>query len=240
MEWKGGEDVNCSEFKAVLDRYADGELSVELLAAFHLHADSCKECDALRKAAYRLQELLSHMDDDVSVPLPVQAAWRKAVRAEAQKGRRTRMFRIAGAIAAVCVLSVGTMMFVRNSPAPQVAESVLDQANLTSVAYVETDGVKGDSMLDAPVANDNIRYDTWVLYVDDVESAASYIRDIVAEYEGYVDAQTEDALSVRVTGANAADFVQAVGALNADVEAVTFAVDTAAEWVGIQLVLKTA
>lgn len=73
--------MNCSEFEKCLDLFIDGDLDEAKRLEFEAHAVACGECQERLKTAEQLREILSHMDDEISVPLPAQAAWRSAVRA---------------------------------------------------------------------------------------------------------------------------------------------------------------
>ena len=106
--------MKCSEFETRIDALIDGELSEKSRAEMEAHAESCEDCAEKLRAAKMLQDVLSHMDDLVAVPLQAQAGWRRAVAAEAKRKRFSRIYRIAGAVAAALVVAVCLPMLLRN------------------------------------------------------------------------------------------------------------------------------
>lgn len=81
--------MNCKEFLQCLDAYLDGELAQPEREAFLRHAQNCSACADALAHAEAVHAALSHLNDDLCVPLPAQAAWRAAVKREAKrrKGR---------------------------------------------------------------------------------------------------------------------------------------------------------
>lgn len=136
--------MKCSEFSDLLDQWIDGELTGEESAAFERHAAECADCHAKMTASGQLRELLSCLNDDVTVPMPAQAAWRSAIRAEARRGRARRVYTALGAVAAVCVLTLGAAAMLRQGlPAPN------ETSNQPQVLMLEADGVSDKAQLDA-------------------------------------------------------------------------------------------
>ena len=77
--------MNCEEARMLLDAYVDGELTPAQERALMDHVNACESCRHEFDAALLLRDVLGNMDEEVAVPLEAQAAWRRAVRAEAKK-----------------------------------------------------------------------------------------------------------------------------------------------------------
>lgn len=224
--------MNCSEFEKCLDLFIDGDLDEAQRLEFEAHAVACGECQERLKTAEQLREILSHMDDEISVPLPAQAAWRSAVRAEARRGRMRKIYRACGAIAAVCVLTLGVSAMLTNQSALR-----------SNTAKVETDGVSEHAALQDEIAIRSVNAqtsDTYVehrIAVEDLEHARAYLDDVVAEYGGTVEREDADGADVRVyvqiPGENAEDFISAADGIGEAPEGQMPEVDAAAEFVGV-------
>lgn len=103
--------MNCEAFKEQIDLYIDGELESAACAEMEKHAETCAPCMKLLEEARTLQEMLSEMSE-AAVPLPAQAAWRRAVREEAKVKRRPAVAwlrSVASVAAAMVVLAAGTI-----------------------------------------------------------------------------------------------------------------------------------
>lgn len=231
--------MNCSEFKNMLDLYIDGELDDRTKADFLAHADACVECRAELNAAEQLRDFLSHMDEDAAVPLPAQAAWRGAVRAEARRRRMKRVYAACGAVAAACVLTLGISTMLRTGPQAPAADAGMPR----SVALVETDGVSDDAALDGTTAmlstgaSAPVAYINRTILAEDIQTSYGYLMDIVAEYDGVVEGETTENANMRVVvlvpGENAADFISAVDHIGVDVKEENAVFDASAEFVGV-------
>lgn len=222
--------MNCSEFSNLLDPYVDGELDEAQCAALKSHADACDECRAALTAAEQLRGILSHIDDGLGVPLPAQAAWRNAIRAEARRKRMKRVYSICGAVAAVCVLTLGVTAMLR----PGIRDS-FGGANVV----VETDGLSQDAVLEGEKAlrsmsgmDQTTRVERAVC-VQNAEEAHDYLMDIVAEYGGTVTQDSGDEVYVQVPGENVVDFLSAVDGLGIEPNADEEMLETVAERVEI-------
>ena len=224
--------MNCSEFEKLLDLFIDGELDGAQLSDLKAHAAECDDCRAKLLAAEQLHEILSHMDDDISVPLAAQAAWRGAVRAEAKRRRMRRIYSACGAVAAVCVLTLGVTAMLHSTaihPGP-------------SSAKVEADGISEDATLSDEVAMRSAVFQPAVDYVEcriaveDVDQSYGYLLDVVAEYGGTVERETsEDQVQkvyVQIPGENAEDFMSAVDGIGTASDDSEAAVDLSAESIG--------
>ena len=211
--------MKCAEFEARIDALIDGELSEEARAEMEAHAESCEDCAEKLRAAKMLQDVLSHMDDSVAVPLQAQAGWRRAVAAEAKRKRFSRIYRIAGAVAAALVVAVCLPMLLRNpTKAPE--------------AHVEVDGVEktaqlGDEAETAALKAADMEAQGEMLMatsgmpdaerrvsVENIETAYGYAMDIVKEYSGSVESEAQDAgercAYVLIPADNAEDFISAI------------------------------
>lgn len=231
--------MNCSEFNQLLDAYVDGELDEKQRADLQNHAAGCEECREALSAAEQLRDILSRMDDDISVPLPAQAAWRNAVRAEARRSRMKMIYQACGAVAAVCVLTFGvTTMLTDHS-----------MELSPNVQRIETDGVSVEANLTDTATMRMKRdisggYVEHIVLVEELEQACGYLNDLVAEYDGSVDQEAEmesgRKVYVQIPGENAADFMSAVNGLGTISEDMTFTMDFSAETVSICVVLASA
>ena len=81
--------MNCERFKSMLDRYVDSELSEEERGAMEEHALSCDECAETLNQALTTAMMCAELNEGLTVPLECQAAWRRAVREEASKAKKT-------------------------------------------------------------------------------------------------------------------------------------------------------
>jgi len=224
--------VNCSEFKQMLDLYIDGELNESQIRSLEEHAAQCGECRKELAAAEQLREILSHVNDDISVPLPAQAAWRSAVRAEAKRSRMKKIYSVCGAIAAVCVLTAGVTSMLGQKAPVSVA---------TSQPRVETDGVTYDAganeeAMMKSVSTRSLDYISRTIAADDTAQAYKYLCDIIAEYDCAVERETEGderKVFVQVSGEMAVDFINAVDSIGTISSQEAIAVDESAVSVGV-------
>lgn len=224
--------MNCSDFKQMLDLYIDGELDESQRRALEAHAAQCSSCRDELAAAEQLRKILSHMDDDISVPLPAQAAWRNAVRAEAKRSRMKKIYSICGAVAAVCVLTFGvTAMLGQDVPG--------------AVQRVETDGVSENTAFDDNVSltsakTRSVDYIVRSIEAEDLVKASDYLSDVIAEYGGTIEHETEGdeiKVFVQIPGENAVDFISAVDSLGNVIEETVIEVDASAVSVGFCIVI---
>lgn len=211
--------MNCSDFNQLLDMYIDNELDDMQKQALTEHADECEACREALMAAEQLRDILSHMDDDLAVPLPAQAAWRKAVRAEARNRKMKRIYTACGAFAAVLVLMLGVTTTIKSGAPDNM---------VPSVARIETDGMNADAAFDgeaAALSAAEIRMDPYITRVvkaEDTQQTKEYLNDIIAEYTGSIEFEAEEDGSVKVfvqvPGEYAAEFIAAVDSLSAEAE----------------------
>lgn len=240
--------MKCSEFMRSLDAWMDGELSEEQGAEMERHADQCASCNEQRMAAEQLRSFLSRMDEEISVPLPAQAGWRSAIRAEA---RRRRMKRIYGSISAVAAAAVVAFCVTALLPRTQnetsaprtaaVEETVLGSAPM---AYVEADGLSDEAQLEASAAPAGLDAGLEIerrILADDTDTAYGYVMDIAAEYGATVEREAEDTAGKRlyllVPGENLTDFVSAVEHVGTSADENAPMAETAAGTVSVCIVI---
>ena len=242
--------MNCSEFSELLDLYIDGELDSKKNAAFLKHAAMCSNCREKLQAAEQIRDILSHMDEDIAVPLPAQAAWRTAVRKEANQRKWKRIYGAVGAVAAMCVLTVGATTMLRSQS--DVVPGAADQPAAVSemqLAYVETDGVSRDAELEEVAQPMMVRsmsvpepYAERRIVAEDVAAAQAYLKDIVEEYDGFVEREDEKSgaseVYLRVPGENVLDFISAVDHIGIASEESVFQYDTMSDTVGICVIIE--
>jgi len=204
--------MDCSEFNRLLDSYIDGDLSEAQRDELGQHAAQCAKCREELAAAEQLRGILSHLNDDISVPLPAQAAWRKAVREEAHRRRMKRVYSAVGAVAAAFVLLFGVSVMLR--PA--------DSGVLTvNAPRVETDGVSEAASIETEMTLTNAKtrslgYIERSVTADDVGQTYEYLLDVIAEYGGTVERESdgdERKVFVQIPGENALEFLSAVDGL---------------------------
>lgn len=122
--------MNCETFKSNIDAYIDGALGRDERLMMEKHAEGCASCRELMKEALMLMDMCAELSE-VSVPLPAQAAWRKAVRDEAKKKKNpmagwTRSLATVAAALVVLVMSTYTVRLGRDVPAAPAAVITLD------------------------------------------------------------------------------------------------------------------
>ncbi len=228
--------MKCSEFEGMLDAWMDGAIDDSTRKAMQKHAETCESCREQLHAAEMLQDVLSHMDDSLTVPLKAQASWRKAVMDQARKNRIKRFSRIAGAAAAVLVLAICLPLLLKST------------SGFTKVsdAYVEVDGVNEmDSLEDvaltatepetqATAQPDALRS----VMVEDLDAAYGYVMDLIEEYTATLKDETqadgERCLVITVPADNVEDFILAIDQLGTPMQD-SYQNESAAETVEIQV-----
>ena len=109
--------MNTESYDRV-DRYIDGELTGEELRALRSEAESDPRLAALLNDADEYKELMRGLDDGITVPLDVQASWRRTVCEEAKKKKRgfgRTAIRVISAAAAALVLLAGATGVMRKA-----------------------------------------------------------------------------------------------------------------------------
>lgn len=67
--------MSCERFMGQLDAYLDGALTAEEMRQMEAHADECAKCAEELNAGRQLVQMLRGLDDEIVVPLDVQAGW---------------------------------------------------------------------------------------------------------------------------------------------------------------------
>ena len=219
--------MNCEQMRAMLDAYIDGELSEEEMRALRDHAAACEDCKRELEAAELLRDALAHMDDDVSVPLEAQAAWRKAVRAEAGKRSKKRALRVVYGLAAALVVAIGCTAVLRSDALkPQNALTPNAGAQARAVEFTEM-MVATDGEADAVQATYSLSaedYAAWKKYgVADFDRACQTLEELTAEYSGTAttdrgEADREAMYRIELPAAYMEDFLNAASLLGAELD----------------------
>lgn len=219
--------MNCEQMRAMLDAYIDGELSEEEVRALRDHAAACEDCKRELEAAELLRDALAHMDDDVSVPLEAQAAWRKAVRAEAGKRSKKRALRVVYGLAAALVVAIGCTAVLRSDALkPQNALTPNAGAQARAVEFTEM-MVATDGEADAVQATYSLSaedYAAWKKYgVADFDRACQTLEELTAEYSGTAttdrgEADREAMYRIELPAAYMEDFLNAASLLGTELD----------------------
>lgn len=171
--------MSCNDFMRHLIDYSDeknGRTSVSdgLAARMDEHAQTCEACAVSMEQDRMLDELLAEIaeaDAQVVTPLEVQAAWRKAIRAEAaaqssemqnseqsedRKSKRSKIIRMdrwvrsVGSIAAALVVLVaGTLGARMNEQLPSVPQNdpspqyMMNENDSENAVLSQNDGIPG-------------------------------------------------------------------------------------------------
>ena len=187
--------MDCKEAQMLLDALVDGELSAEQEAELLAHVHACEACMEEYKAAMLLKDCLKDMDEEIAVPLEAQAAWRRAIHAEAKKKLSRKWMRVVSVAAAALVLVVG-MGFVTKDrapvqqPAPEVMELSVKAAAVPEL--IAADGDMQDAAAAAGVA-DNGYTARKKFTAADLQAAGEAVEMLSAEYSGSCTAEKEEA-----------------------------------------------
>jgi len=130
--------MNCETFRQKIDAYMDGGLMLDEKYEMELHAAECEECALMLSCAQDISTLCTELGSEVCVPLSAQAAWRRAVRAEAKKARPVNAWaRSLGTIAAaLLVVVMGTQGMRMNNRLP--ADGQTGAEAVTAASYMQT------------------------------------------------------------------------------------------------------
>ena len=169
--------MDCEKARQLLDAYIDGELSAGDMRALEDHAMACEECKRELEAAKLLRDTLADLDEEITVPLKAQAAWRSAVRAEAKRKNMRKWQRIAYAAAAALVLVVGATAAFREVPGQEMLMTADAGSMVKTARIIEADGVE-----EAAVSAD-ASYTAWKkISVDSPDAAREEIEMLALEY----------------------------------------------------------
>lgn len=207
--------MNCEEVRLALDTYIDGELDCEYVRELEAHARTCEICNRELEVAKQLKDVLTHMDDDVVVPLKAQAAWRNAVCVEAAKRHRRRVWQYGTyAVVAALVLVFGVQFALSGSDNRQTTV-MLEQEVSASQALVARDGnARSVSVIDGV---DVENYTVWKkMDVTSLNEALQSIQMLADEYSGSCVIEADDACRVEVPSEYLDDFLKAVRAIGTE------------------------
>ncbi len=107
--------MNCSEIRARLHAYLDGELTVSDIAEIDGHCADCRECAALVTAERELRQLLRRQPRD-SAPPELRARILRGIRREAMAGKARRWLPVSAVAAAAAIVAV-VLLSGRTPPA---------------------------------------------------------------------------------------------------------------------------
>ena len=236
--------MNCTQTDALLDAYMDDALADGERATLAAHCAECPACAEKYRATEIMKRMFSEMAPEVDVPLTAQAGWHRAIKAEAQRTKRQRLFKMAGGIAAALVVAVGAAVALMANPAQKEVEMrSADLAGAQSIAMIEADGEidAAEAMLEDA---DFMPMHELEMTVEDLDSVCVYMTDLVSEYEGEADVQPfeEDGrrcanLYIDLPTENADEFLSAASHYDASGSALTLG-EAAGERVSMLLVLK--
>lgn len=217
--------MDCETFREKLDAWIDGEISPEDMRALEEHARTCGECRAEMSRAEALKKMCEEMDREICVPLPAQAAWRQAVRAEARRktAAAPRWIRgLTAAAAALVVLVAGTWNMRLNEtvstvpgPTISVASFGMEEGGqhmgddrhargvmpggLQAAGSLQSDGASDQTADQAsePAGGGTmvLRFAERSIRSDDYDSDTLWLNDLVSEYDAYFEEHTETAAS---------------------------------------------
>lgn len=216
--------MNCEDMRLLLDAYIDGELSAAEMRALEDHAKACESCRKEFGAARLLRDTLAHMDDDLSVPLQAQAAWRRAVRAEAGKKARRKWPRAAYAIAAALVLAFGLNFAfdAAQNPQPELIETQMLQGDS---ALLETDGAIRSSA--KAVMEDCTVFKK--LETASLADAQDELQLLAEEYSGSFSRMSEDLYRVTILRDDLEAFLKAADHIGTEIYAEFYTEDMASQ-----------
>lgn len=205
--------MDCEKLRTLLDAYIDGELPEEEARALIDHAKACESCGRELEAAEQLHNALAHMDEDISVPLEAQAAWRSAVRAEARRRGGRKWLRVAYAAAAALVLVLGGSLMLKGAPAAvQPETALLETANESVIAR---DG-------GVTAAEPESAYSAWKkIAVDETEAAVGTLQALAAEYSGTFSLEEGDVCRIELPGEYLEDFLSAASRIGDELDSET-------------------
>lgn len=188
--------MDCEKFRSLLDAYIDGEIAGEEKRQFMDHADACENCRMELREAEMLRDMMKDLDDGIAVPLPVQAAWRNAVKQEAKKIRMRRAMKFAYAAAAALLVVVGSTVGFnalneKNNAAPEMQPMML-----RSAVEMETEElIAVDGAADVSATAESAAY-TAVKKIESENSgeACKTVELLCTEYTGSFTAQMENGI----------------------------------------------
>ena len=199
--------MNCESFTDLLDRYIDGDLNSRQQGELLDHATACVECAHKLREAELLKRLLSGMDDSVAVPLEAQAAWRRAVKAEASRKKIRRHARLATGIAAALVIALGSGYFLKYDNA--------EVSGAPTLTILEADGAS-KSAENAGVS----QYAAWrKIRTADAQGAYEALQALSDEYGGTIQSTEDGAYRIELPSQYLEEFLQASSRIGEELDA---------------------
>ena len=211
--------MDCEGLRARLDAYIDGELPEEEARALVNHAKACDACRRELEAAELLRDALANLDENVSVPLEAQAAWRGVVRAEAKRRAIRKWTRLACAAAAALVLVLGGSLMLKGAPQDgQTQPLALSVDSDTAEGLIARDG--GDVVHAESEPED--AYAAWKKIATDQPAAALETLEALAEeYNGECAVEGEDVCRIALPCAYLEDFLNAASRIGTELDSET-------------------
>ena len=163
--------MKCEDFIRLIDAYIDGELDQDTVSEMLDHARECENCARELSAAEMLRDTLSGIDENIVPPLPAQAAWRNAVKAEARKKRMGRIYKICASAAAAVVLMVGLYAgldaFDNNAKQPETSAATEAGAGFVFVATDGSDATPAPAARTISIADENAACESIISMADE-------------------------------------------------------------------------
>ena len=178
--------MKCEDFMSLIDAYVDQALTETQLREMHEHAQGCEACRREMENADLLKNCLSEMDRQVCVPLPAQAAWRNAVKAEVRSVRLRRFYRSFGAVAAALVVMVGVGVGIRAFQRDGADHVGAGDKGVGAFEFVATDGDQTLPTLLTAASKDAVSGKSAAikLTAEDPSAATETVLSLVAECNG--------------------------------------------------------
>ena len=134
--------MNCEQFRERISDYLDGAMNAQETQQMDEHMKACTACRTELEDTRRILSAMKAMGDEMPVPLPVQAAWRKAVRAEekaASRGRLSFFSRGLATVAAALMVLFGATFITRQ-------QGMLPQAGKTAATTLTMAAEEAEDM----------------------------------------------------------------------------------------------
>ena len=145
--------MTCEQMNDWLDRWMDDELSEAEQSALKAHCETCPRCEAQYEATLQLRALLGEMAPEADVPLATQAAWRTAVRKEADRRRVRSWTRFGGMAAAALVVALGVGLLSGSRQLAVKAPADSTQSALKAAPSMLEEAVLDDEAISLGAAN---------------------------------------------------------------------------------------
>lgn len=228
-----------NDFLELIDSYIDNDISESDRVAFLEHASACDSCAEELRSAEALRDVFDQMDSSVSVPLDLQAAWRKSIIADASAKKRKNVYRVIYAAAAALVLVFGCTFAFKNAPS---AKNVMNETEAAGVSESKSVPLYSEAVADSvETADYEISFAAERKFtVENVADAAAEVEQLATEYEASYTASQIDSntIEIIVTINNSAceDFLASISRVGKQTMEVTS--DTPSETAAIRVTLQ--